>query len=307
MSDDTIGEIVDLLHGNLTVAKDQLLGLAELVVQSRKGILTIPSTDEFLRVSLGFDQKKTEYAMRYLQSILASTIVPQGEVPEPTLGLKIRLGREVNKLGYLIGDRNGKPLVAKALGKLAENSRVQWLLLVRSMGTNLKQELGYPDLEECSPEQYGDYIRSAANVNLRSLNRFDRNQLEIVGISPEKSSLILTLTEGLFDRPHEFIDGVLTSILLHKNFGFVFSCWILAAEQEELLDELEDIFNHTSDTATFAQQCATRSGKLTPLLVKQPRDLDISDFKDGTEYDLNDDYGHFEGLADLEEDTDEQA
>lgn len=241
-----LDDIVELLAGRNDIAEQELAEIARMVVAYRAGEVTLPTPLDFLNARRD-EERQLEHARTTLRGILAQSILREGTLHQSTQGLKARIGRATNELTFFLGQRNGKQIVVEALSELSVTERT---LLFKSMSTNLKKNLDFPDLEECDELQMADYIatvvyeRQTRTPQGLKMTSESRTQLvEIFGVVTERAGTNFSLRK------------VLESLLERNTAENIFSHMIEASEIESTLDLLENFFLHHEETKHLAREC----------------------------------------------------
>ena len=146
--------------------ESELFELAVIVGRFMDGTLIAPNPIDFLEGRESGRAVQIQHAKRTLQGLIALCVVR--EEKRASKGLKWRLGRETNRLRFLLGVPNGRELISAAFDELSDVERT---VLFGAMSTNLKHKFEYPDLGECSEEQMADYIKMAVYLKDMSINK----------------------------------------------------------------------------------------------------------------------------------------
>lgn len=261
LPEETLNNIVNLLEGRVEVTGKELADLAQLAVDFQKGKIATPSLEYYLAIRDSDQGAKIEFAKRTLQGMIARTILPEGAVQKQNAGLKRRLGYETNRLAFFLGKADGKEIVLLAISNLPT---VQRVLLLGSMSTNLKQQLDYPDIEECHPEQLAEYILSILHTDFRIRKKRRDNEPSDVVIR----RLSALLDECLDRDPSKcYTNKVIITLCGDDRAPYLFRRMVEVADAGNFLDNLECFFMQNQATSRFARACAQ-------LLGNTPSDYD---------------------------------
>lgn len=162
-------EILDRLQSMLSDTKleeGELWELAIVVSRFTNGTLSAPNPVDFLKARESGRAVQIQHAKRTLQGLIAQCVV--SEAKRAGKGLQWRLGKAMNQLRFFLGVADGRELILAALDELSDTERT---VLFGAMSTNLKQQLEYPDLEECSEEQMAEYLVNAVYMKDTGTNK----------------------------------------------------------------------------------------------------------------------------------------
>ena len=213
------------------------------------GELTVPTPSDFLTKSHVSEQYRRELAVKRLRGIIAFTVldgkegVHAGRAKEK--GLQNKVARQTNDTILFLGD-NGYEQFISALGTLNDVERA---LLFDVMSTNLKSQLYYPDVEECSEEQMGTYLHDAVRVT--------EGGLSTVFPAPELLERVSYLIDASYQRSGERfrIQEVVTRLLTLPRAGESINRIIQAGYFTEQLDIAEEMLLQHPETHRFALLC----------------------------------------------------
>lgn len=248
--DPVLKDLALQLQGNVPSAQAEFKEIAELVLGSMEGKLTSPAKIEFLEVST--PQGRHEYVRRSLQAFIGKTLAI--EIRHPVgRGLMWRMAREVNKLVYLCGSQSGRDIVCECVASLPA---AQKILIYRAMSTELKTNLGYPDLEECDERQLGEYLKRTVRGAPRG-RRYDRNNAEIsYEVDDQQIERFVILLETILERHSEgkIQAGLVVDQLVESGVGNIFQLLIRAGQLGEQLDRLYELFQLHPATEVLAKR-----------------------------------------------------
>lgn len=262
LPEETLNDIVNLLEleGKVDVTKE-LADLAQLAVDFKTGKVPPPSLEHYLTIRHSDQGAKIEFAKTTLQGMIAGTILPEGGVQKQSAGLKRRLGYETNRLAFFLGRADGREIVLSAISNLPT---VQRVLLLRSMSTNLKQQLDYPDIEECHPEQLAEYILYILHTDFGISKKSRDHEPSDVVIR----RLSMLLDECLDRDPSKCcVNKIITTLCDNEHAPYLFRRMVEIADAGNFLDSLECFFMQNQATLRFARTCAQ-------LLGNTPSDYD---------------------------------
>lgn len=244
----TLGERADVLLGG------ELLALAQTVVSFSEGKLQLPTPSDFLRFRTN-KQMQLNGAATTLRGVIALSIFNGAEMQRDSKRVKVRVGREVSKLTFLLGRKNGRELVKEALSGLSTTER---MLLSKNMGNSLKEALDFPDLYECDEVQMADYLRTV----LYHLNAKAYKKNEKFENRTEKRRKLIQLLETCVERSSDgkfSAQAVVEQLLKEKNSNLTFNQLIEVCEDEHALDILEVFFLEDQRTHNLAKKCRKRN------------------------------------------------
>ncbi len=302
------------------VAK-QIDDLRMAVAEIRTGRRAMPTVLDFARANDTGDTVLLEPLVeRSLQGMIANLIVlPSGEL-NASAGLENRLAKELNSLismttterrrGNTVTIIDGSMAVADAISKLPT---VQRELLCSSLSVHMKEKLGNPDMDICSPDDAAMYLSHALYDILAEdrLEALKTEKRDYFGESPfpdspvwreqfhkRETTMDMDL-EDVFaaimerdarDSRSNFAQRVIDAMArqntehsrsqssdTHRNvLDFTFKRWISYFEQQDLLGKLEMFFSSNNATERYAKMVSKR--------IERSADDDIEDSEEAALY-----------------------
>lgn len=188
-----IAEMIEMVGNNPDLTREEFRALSQSIIDFETGAQVVPDVLDFLtpqgnKVS---DSTKMNLVTTALQGIVATTILSEGRMQERTMGLKQRIGREINAQMFNLNPALTKEDSAIVLEAIENLSTVERTLLYRSMSASKKYQLGMPDLYECSAEDMCLYMRTelygcVRKMENRENNKDARDLIEIIEACNER-------------------------------------------------------------------------------------------------------------------------
>lgn len=252
MPDEVLNDITRLLAGDIHVARGEFVDMAQLVLDFQTGRMTVPTIDEFL--STATDAGKVEAAKRALQGFLASSIIESLE-KVGQMGMAMKLAQQVNRLSMFLGNQGDKQLISRALAELPTAQRT---ILCKTMSTNLKVELDYPDLYECDELQMARYLKQVTNrkPTTEAQAKYDREEMMIrYPVNPDQMERLGILLNAIVDRAGQrFSPARVIDFLSEEADPKLFRRLIDIATIGEDLDNLYILFQENTATEVLARR-----------------------------------------------------
>lgn len=252
MPDEVLNDITGLLSGDIQITRGELVDMAQTVLDFQNGKIAVPSIEDFLYALT--DGGKIEIAKRALQGFIASSIAESLE-KVGQMGMAMKLAQHVNRLSLFLGQQEGKKHIAQALAELPTAQRT---LLYKTMSTNLKVELDYPDLYECDEYQMARYLKQVTHRKpiTEPQTKYDRDEMMIrYPVNSDQMERLGTLLNAIVDRAGQrFIPARVIDYLCEEADPKLFRRLIDIATLGEDLDNLYILFQENTATEVFARR-----------------------------------------------------
>lgn len=233
-------------EGDFDVAADEIGQASRMIAAFYSGELIVPSEGDFLTARERGQDAQIEHAKKTLQGLIAFTITTRGVVRGKDRSLKYRLGLATNHLRFMLGISQGTELVNRAIDQLPNLERV---LLMHSMSTNLKQELGYPDIDDCDEEQFAIYLRNSLYQNF-GLGGKKEQPIK----NPDELARLITVCADRIGK--DFDAGKIIDRFFESDYAKDICMRLIEAARDlSVLDDLECIFQSSTRTSRFARRC----------------------------------------------------